>query len=164
MESWNEFGFALLKDLISILVLGLLVKVLLEKYKNKLSLTREVNRARVDKISECWETHSELEYQLFQVHSDLHASVDGQISNELRAKCDQLLVQRELVKKMLAKHKFWLPSDIGEKSKSYLDLFDKYKKALCNGRKVECDQLKNEIDANSLNVDQLLSMILKKLK
>ncbi|MEM7374399.1 MAG: hypothetical protein AAF587_37740 [Bacteroidota bacterium] len=163
MKDWTEFGYEILKESIVILVLGVVVAYLLEKFKNKITLVREVNHARVDKISDCWEEHSELEYQLFEVHEDLLALEGTHISEELKEKCDKLMDQREVVRKTMAKHKFWLNQDVYKESQHYLEIIDSYKVALCNGNKVECERLKEDIDKITFNVDSLIKLLLKKL-
>ncbi len=169
----NEVLKESIKAIVLVLIIGLIAKQVIEKYKQRLSLTNELSKVRVDRISECWKSQNDYLLKFHKLDSkmremrlddgteDERAQRDREIVEEFMDECNSLNNELDEIEAIIHGHRFWLGRKVEKKTLFVFELLKEYYEAFCGNNLDFCIEHRKKIEASMMDVDEVLYYLLR---
>ncbi|MEM7512854.1 MAG: hypothetical protein AAF388_18135 [Bacteroidota bacterium] len=157
---------------------GIGAKYVIEKSKNKWTLSTEVNKVKVHKIAECWGNMSGLQVALFILNNKLVMALSqikpgdkiddktkNLIKDQLFTDCNCQMEDLLRVKALMLSHKFWFNDEIYEASQQHFEKYEKYYDYFCKEQYWDClkewEEIQEDLDNGLIGADKVVEKIIK---
>ena len=156
---------------IILLILGLIINKLLEKYKANLSIIKEFTIARISKISDTWNILIEFEGEsqiiiekVFTIRMFINSSVEEQtkaIVKDTSKLNENLKLKIDLVNKTLQQNQFWIGNEYYKRFSNYRDSIIEYYQAVMQNKEVNFEEMKKIMNNKK---EDLINIVKENLK
>lgn len=155
---------------IILLVFGLVINKLLEKYKANLSIIKEFTILKISKISNTWNILIEFEEEsqiiiekVLTIRKFLNSIAEQtkEIIKETSKLDDNLKIKIDLVNRTLQQNHFWIGNEYYKRFSNYRDSIIEYYQAVIQNRDIDFDEMKMKMNNKK---EDLINIVKENLK